>query len=289
MSDTRDGFETLILTSGDLRFDAIARGPEDGPLVLFLHGFPAFANCWTELMRTVAAAGYRCVAFDQRGYSPGARPEAVADYAMAAIVGDAAAVADKLAGQKKFHLVGHDMGGLVGWAFASAHPQRLHSLTVLSTPHTSAFLEARASDPEQKKKSAYIDFFRLPGHVAEQQLLCNDAETLRAVYEGKVPAAIVDENVRRLGEPGALTAALNWYRALGHGPQPGPIEVPTLYVWSTADLALGATAAHATGRHVTGPYRFEILEGRSHWLPEEAAADIAPLLLDHLRRYPAPA
>lgn len=286
MTILTNGLETLVLNVEGLRFDAIARGPEDGPLVLFLHGFPAFASCWTDLMGAVAAAGYRCVAVDQRGYSPGARPEAIEDYAMTSIVGDAAAFADRLAKDAKIHLVGHDFGGLVGWAFASTHPQRLHSLTVLSTPHTSAFLEAKANDPEQKKKSAYIDFFRLPGHVAEQHLLRDDAKALRGIYEGKVPAAIVEENVRRLSESGALTAALNWYRALGTGPQPGRIEVPTLYVWSTADLALGETAARATANHVKGPYHFEILEGRSHWLPEEAAAEVGPLLLGHLGRYP---
>ena len=111
----------------------------------------------------------------------------------------------------------------------------------------------------------------------------NDAGGLRNIFTG-VPDDAVDEYVRVLSEPGALTAALNYYRAtkFSEFPEIEPITTPTLYVWSTADVALGREAAEDTANHVDGPYRFEVLDGVSHWIPEEAAPELARLLLAHL-------
>ncbi|MFE3652787.1 alpha/beta fold hydrolase, partial [Streptomyces sp. NPDC059152] len=105
-----------------------------------------------------------------------------------------------------------------------------------------------------------------------------------AASGGKVPAELVEANVRRLAEPGALTATLNWYRA----PEAvvsvpaGRIAVPTLFLWGSEDVALGRGAAESTGEWVDGPYRFEALEGASHWLPEEVPALVTPKILGHL-------
>ena len=135
--------------------------------------------------------------------------------------------------------------------------------------------------------SAYVGVFRQPGHVAERALLADGGRKLRAIYGGKLSAEAIEENLSRLSEPGALTATLNWYRALDNNRLGGLIAAPTLYVWGSEDQALGATAARATGKYVTGPYQFQALEGRSHWLPEEAPETIAELLLAHLAQYPA--
>ena len=134
--------------------------------------------------------------------------------------------------------------------------------------------------------SAYIGVFRQPGHVAEAALLGDGARKLRALYAGKVPVDAVEDYVARLSAPGALTATLNWYRALDNALLGSPVTTPTLYVWGDQDQALGATAAEATQKHVTGPYRFLRLEGRSHWLPEEAPDAIAGALIDHLGQFP---
>src|SRR5207302_1551978 len=110
----------------------------------------------------------------------------------------------------------------------------------------------------------------------------NDAAGLRAVFAGHDEDAI-DEYVRVLTRPGAMTAALNYYRAMdGTLAGIGPIEVPTLFIWSTDDVAVGRAGAEATGQHVKGPYRFEVLEGVSHWIPEEAPDTVNRLLLGHL-------
>ncbi|BDM68876.1 haloalkane dehalogenase [Streptomyces nigrescens] len=279
-------FERLEIQVGPHTHDALACGPADGDLVLLLHGWPEFADSWSEVLPALGAAGYRAVAVDQRGYAPGARPPRIADYAVPELVADALAFADSQ-GAGRFHLVSHDWGGMVAWALAGAHPERLKSLSVLATPHPEALNRAAAEDPTQHHRLDYVRFFRRDDGAAEAALLADDAARLRAVYGGKVPEALVDGNVRRLSAPGALTATLNWYRA----PETvisvpaGRIAVPTLFLWGSEDVALGRGAAESTGEWVDGPYRFEALQGASHWLPEEVPGLVTPAILDHLARH----
>ena len=273
--------ERIVLESNGFRFDALATGPLDGELVLCLHGFPQFADAWTAVLTALGEAGYRAVAFDQRGYSPQARPPAVADYAMPHLVADVIGIADAL-GAPRFHLIGHDWGGAVAWATAGAHAHRLATLTILSTPHSSALTDAIRTDADQQARSAYMLLFRAEEGVAEKWLLGDDAAKLRGVYQGKVTPDQVEAIVARLSAPGAATAALNWYRAMADNPPVGTIIVPTLFVWGDEDQALGRVAALGTARHVEGPYRFEALAGRSHWLIDECPETITALLMPHL-------
>lgn len=187
-------------------------------------------------------------------------------------------------GPSAFHLVGHDWGAVLAWMVAGASPQRVRSLTALAVPHPDAFFEAVRSDPDQMWKSKYIALFKMPGQVAEKLFLADGAKRLGAVYEGKISPEQVTANLRRLSEPAALTAALNWYRALSLSPaKTGQIRVPTLYVWGDRDRALGEVAALATKNYVDAPYTFERIAGGSHWLLEEVPERIAPLVLQHLR------
>ncbi|MEV5485971.1 MULTISPECIES: alpha/beta fold hydrolase [Streptomyces] len=284
--ETPEPFERLEIQAGPHTYDALACGPADGEFVLLLHGWPEFADSWSEVLPALGTAGYRAVAVDQRGYSPRARPPRIADYAVPELVADALAFADSQ-GADRFHLVSHDWGGMVAWALAGAHPERLKSLTVLATPHPDALNRAAATDATQHDRLDYVRFFRRDDGAAESALLADDAARLRAAYAGKVPDALVDGNVRRLSAPGALTATLNWYRA----PESvisipaGRISVPTLFLWGSEDTALGRGAAESTGEWVDGPYRFEALDGASHWLPEEVPHVVAPKILDHLGQY----
>lgn len=272
-----------LAVGGGLTFRARAEGPSDGRLVLLLHGFPQTSRSWTEIIRALGAAGYRAVAFDQRGYSPGARPEGVEHYGLDSLVADVLAVADDIGGHR-FDLVGHDWGGAIAWHVAGRHPDRVRTLTVASTPHPLAFAAALRGElgGDQPAKSGYVDLFRQVG-TAEEFFLGNDAAALRGLYS-TLPGDAAQEYLDVLMQPGALTAALNYYRATTFDSQPpaGDITSPTLYVWSTDDMALGREAAEATGGHVAGPYRFEVLEGVSHWVPEAAADDLNRLLLEHL-------
>jgi pimeloyl-ACP methyl ester carboxylesterase len=276
--------EPLTITLGEHVFDALAAGPADGEFVLLLHGYPEFADCWTDELAALGEAGYRAVAVDQRGYSPGARPTEIADYVVDNLVADALGFADSQ-GASRFHLVCHDWGGIVGWALAGAHSDRLRSFTVLATPHPQALHAAIGSDPDQYDKLGYVRFFRSQVGGAEQAILGDNGDRLRAAYGGAVSSELVERNVQRLSEPGALTAALSWYRAVATDDldiPAGRVAAPTLYIWGSEDRALGRTAAEATGDWVDGPYEFVEFTGASHWLPEEAADRVIPLLLAHL-------
>lgn len=265
-------------------FDALAAGPEDGRPVLFLHGFPESARAWELPLRALGGAECRAVAPDLRGYSPDVRPPHVTDYRLDDLVGDVFAIADAL-GWQRFDLVGHDLGGLVAWTAAIEQPARIRGLVAVATPHPAALTHALHTDEDQQQRSAYQVQLRASG--AERQLLANDAAALRAVFDRRIPFEHVEEYVRRQSEPGALTAALMWFRAIRPDADAAPVTVPTLYAWGTEDVAVGSTAALATAKHVTAPYHFEMLEDVGHWIPEEAGLQLTRLILQHLLSTPA--
>lgn len=277
--------EHLEVPVGDLVFDALAAGPADGELVLLLHGFPQGAYEWRAQLTALGEAGYRAVAPDQRGYSPGARPEGAEHYRADHLAADALAIADWLGGHS-FHVVGHDWGAVVAWQLAGRYPDRLRTLTAVSVPHPLAMAEAMTSPSgDQLARSSYINLFRAPA-VPERLLLADEGAGLRALFAntGFHHREAMERYVSALLEPGALAAALNWYRAIDLSVVVGlqPVVAPTLFVWSTDDPAIGREAAAACEKHVTGPYRFEVLEGVSHWVPEDAPDELNRLLLEHL-------
>ncbi|PRX43722.1 pimeloyl-ACP methyl ester carboxylesterase [Prauserella shujinwangii] len=274
--------EYLSIPTAAGTFDALAAGPADGRPVLLLHGFPEAALEWDHQLRALGAEGYRAVAPDQRGYSPDVRPEHPADYGMDDLVGDVLAIADEL-GWHRFDLVGHDWGAAVAWHTAERHPGRLRTLTAVSVPHPAALGSAIRDDPDQQLRSQYMREWR-HDKTTERRMLADGAEALRRMFEWKVPREHVEEYVRRLSEPGALTAALNWYRAGTPDHRIGKVEVPTLYVWSTEDVAVGSTAALDTENWVSGPYEFQMIEDVTHWVPEEVPEALSALLLDFLGR-----
>jgi pimeloyl-ACP methyl ester carboxylesterase len=264
-----------------LSFDVVAGGPADGPAVLLLHGFPQHSGEWELVTPALHRAGLRTYALDQRGYSPGARPAEVSEYDMRECVADAVAVLDAL-GVDKAHVVGHDWGAIVGWHLAARWPERLRTLTAVSVPHPAAFVAALKEDADQRRRSAYITLLRRP-YVAEVALLAADGAWLRKALRG-VPDDRVERYVAPLREPGALTGALNWYRAMDRDELGGlaPVAVPTTYVWSERDGAVGRTAALGCSAHVTGDYRFVPLTGVSHWVPDEAPDAVVAAVLDRL-------
>jgi pimeloyl-ACP methyl ester carboxylesterase len=278
--------DTIEIPVGPLTFDGLATGPDGGDPVLLLHGFPQTSRAWESQLAALGDAGYRAVAFDQRGYSPRARPAEVEAYRSSELTADVIAVAGAL-GFDRFHLIGHDWGGAVAWQVGGRHGDRLRTLTVVSTPHPAAMglaLDGQIGG-DQAQRSGYMEIFRAPD--SQDQFLANEALGLKNLYMiSGMPEGKADPYLEALGTPEALGAALNWYRAadltLTEGL--GPITVPTMYVWSTADPALGREAAEATGRFVAGPYRFEVLEGVGHWVSEQVPERLNALLLDHIGR-----
>lgn len=257
-------------------FDAVAAGPRRGRKVLLLHGFPEFGIEWDHQLRALAAAGYRAVAPDQRGYSPGVRPVGIENYQLDHAVRDVRAMADAL-GWHGFDLVGHDWGAAVAWIAAAKYARRVRSLTAVSVPHPAAFAEALRSDPAQQEASKYMEFFRQPTPIPEDSILASGPPKLPGVAPEKSA-----EYFRRLSQPGALTAALNWYRANDFTGYEQRVAVPTLFIASTNDSMVAPSGVAATRNWVTGPYRLEKLAGVGHNVPEEAAETTTALLLTHL-------
>jgi len=257
-----------------LTFDVRDRGPEDGEPVILLHGFPQDSTCWRAVEPLLHAGGLRTLAPDQRGYSPGARPRRRSAYRGRELVDDVLALLDA-AGLESAHVVGHDWGGFVAWQLAGLHPHRVRSLTVLSTPHPRALVAAMKRST-QGRKSWYMVFFQLP--LLPELLI---RPRLAAVLQRTgLPAELAAHNAARMSEPGALKAALNWYRAIPlslRTPQPR-IHVPTTYLWGTQDAFLGRTAAMLTAPYVRAPYTFTELKA-PHWLPETHPAEVSSSIL----------
>jgi pimeloyl-ACP methyl ester carboxylesterase len=278
--------ERLEIDANRLTFTARAAGPEGGRGVILLHGFPQTSWSWRGQLSELGDAGYRAVAPDQRGYSAGARPPSVADYRLDHLVGDVLALADTLE-METFDLVGHDWGGMVSWVAAARHPDRIRSLSVVSTPHPLALRAALlAGDPAEAGRSAQMEAFRRPD--APERLLLGEDRSGSGLEALCTASGLGPANTRQylavLTRPGALTAALNWYRAMdGDELTDLPlVSVPTLYVWSTGDATLGRPAAEASADFVSGRYRFVVLEGVNHWIPEGAPKELARLLVEHL-------
>ncbi len=269
-------------------FTASTDGPADGPLVLLLHGYPQTRHTWRHQVPALGAAGYHAVAPDQRGYSPGVRPDPAKDlaaYGIDRLVQDVLDMADALGtAGRPFHLVGHDWGGQVSWVTAHRHPSLIRSLTILSRPHPGAFRRAfKENADDQQHRSRHHKIFHDPS--TGPRLLEDGARRLRGrlAEQGVAPAA-VDEYLSVLGEPAALEAALSWYRAAGAltAAEVGPVIVPTLYVWGDRDATVGPSAARFTADFVTGPFRFEVLPGAGHFVTDEAPEAVTRLLLSHL-------
>ena len=269
-----------------LTFDVTDAGPRDGEVVLLLHGYPETKESWDGVLPALTGAGYRVLAPDQRGYSPGARPKGRASYTVPRLVGDVLALADET-DATRFHVVGHDWGGVLAWALGSNHAHRLGSLTSLTTPHPAAFARSLVTST-QFLRSWYVLFYQLPLLPELSSSSGFGANLFRRTLERSGLAPERAERYTEVLRDGAAGPAVNWYRGLplSGGTTFGPVSVPTLYVHAGADFALGRAAAEGTERHITGDYRFEVVEGASHWLPEEHADVIAPMILDHLRSHP---
>jgi pimeloyl-ACP methyl ester carboxylesterase len=281
------GVESIVTPEG--RFTAEVAGTAGAPLVVLLHGFPQSRHSWRHQVPALGAAGFRAIAPDQRGYSPGVRPDptTLAAYGIDRLARDVLDLADAC-GAATFHLVGHDWGGQVAWFVAAHHPARVKSLAVLSRPHPAAFRRAFKEDADdQRHRSRHHQAFHDPNTAA--MLLEDEARRLRAVLANAgVPESSIAEYLSVLGTPAALEAALAWYRAAGAlaNMEVGPVTMPTLYLWGDHDSSVGRAAAEWTAEHVQARYTFSVLPGLGHFLTDEAPESVTTALLEHLSTTP---
>ncbi|HYD10992.1 MAG TPA: alpha/beta fold hydrolase [Acidimicrobiales bacterium] len=253
--------------------------------VICLHGFPEQPSAFDSVASSLRAAGFDDVHVpSQRGYDPARRPVGRSSYRTEELATDVLRYADAN-GIDRFHLVGHDWGAILAWWLAANVPSRLLTMTSLAVPHPKA-MGAVALRSNQLLKSYYVGLFQIPG-LPERALLSGGGRRFRdALSSSGLAEARADEYVRAMSEPGALTAAISWYRGASIRmllTLPDVVDVPVLYVWGSDDLALSRAAAEATTRYVRSRYRFLPLEGASHWLPQEHSELFVPALVEHLQ------
>jgi pimeloyl-ACP methyl ester carboxylesterase len=254
----------------------------EGRPVILLHGFPDTGRLWRHQVPALAEAGFQAIVPDLRGYGRSDQPKDVADYSMTYLAGDVLGILDHL-GVERAHVVGHDWGAALAWALGSLVPHRVDHLVALSVGHPSSF---QAAGPEQRARSWYMLLFQFEG-VAEQWLSKDDWAEFRT-WAGHPDADAVVEELKRTG---SLTPALNWYRAnvppesfLSPPPELPAVPAPTMGVWGSGDFALTEAQMVGSAAFVSGPWRYERVDGVAHWIPLEAPEKLNELLLDFLPR-----
>lgn len=309
-----------FLDVNGVRLRVYDAGPQDGPLVILAHGFPELAFSWRHQIPVLAAAGYRVLAPDQRGYGESSRPDDVAAYDITALTGDLTGLMDD-AGAQRAVVVGHDLGAMVTWNMPLLHPDRVAAVAGLSfppvprpqTPPTQAFRRIFGDN------FFYILYFQQPG-VADAELAADPRRAMRRLLGGmrapqdqaaalRMVAPGPEGFIDRLAEPERLpgwltdevldyyvaqytrsgfTGALNWYRNFDRNweimgsPAAGTIGVPALFIGGTADPVLAFTRTDRAGELVKGPYRQVMLDGAGHWIQQERPAEINAELLAFL-------
>ncbi|WP_114943358.1 alpha/beta fold hydrolase [Microvirga calopogonii] len=256
-----------------LTLHAIEAGPEDGPLVILLHGFPEFWWGWRYQIGPLAEAGFRVLVPDQRGYNLSDKPDGRRAYDLVILAKDVVGLADAL-GRDTFSLVGHDWGGLVAWWTASRYPDRVEKLVVLNAPHPAVAGSYMRSHPSQMLRSLYVGFFQIPW-LPDAMLSANGYRSLKdALQRTSRPGTFSDEDIAQYekawSQPGAVTTMLNWYRALPFKPdmKDPTVRAPTLVIWGTGDRFLEKGLAEASlALCKTGSARW--IESATHWVQHE--------------------
>ncbi len=291
--------ETMIeprfrrVDTNGIHLNVAEAGPEDGPLVLLLHGFPEFWYGWRRQIGALAGAGYRVIAPDQRGYNLSDKPEGVASYRLEALIDDAIGLIDAL-GRDRAVIVGHDWGGIVAWGAITRHPERFERAVILNAPHPDAMLRELKGNPRQLLKSWYAFLFLIPW-VPEAMARSGHGKGMirgleRSSRPGTFTPADLDRYRRAWSEPGAMTAMIHWYRAaFRHRPAPlgdPTIRVPTLILWGARDRFLGRGLARSSFA-LCEDARLEWFEEATHWVHHEEPDRVNRLILDFLAAGPA--
>jgi pimeloyl-ACP methyl ester carboxylesterase len=276
-----------MIAVGGISFSVQEAGPADGPLLILLHGFPESARAWRKILRPLGERGFHVLAPDMRGYGESDVPDGVDAYALDVLVTDVIGLADAF-GAASFCLVGHDWGGIVAWAVAARHPERVRRLVILNAPHPDTMKTEMRTHPAQLLRSWYVGFFQIPG-LPERLLAAFRYRALRRSLRrtsrpGSFDPGTIDAYVEEWKRPGRLTAMLAYYRALRIPREPlGRIRVPTLILWGMMDQFLGKHLAIAAAA-MCDEGRIVRFAQDTHWVhhenPRQVVVEIAGFAQD---------
>ena len=280
--------ENLTFQSGPIELHAVAAGPPDGPVVLLLHGFPEFWYSWRNQIEPLAAAGFRVIVPDQRGYNTSSKPRGSSSYALSHLISDVLAIADHL-GQAHIFLAGHDWGAAVAWSVALLHPQRVAKLAILNVPHPSVMRRFLKTNRRQLRRSWYMFFFQLPWLPEAGFSAFNFRLGVKSLVRSSRPGTFSPEDLAQYraawSQPGALTAMINWYRAAfryGSKFPDSTVHVSTRILWGERDAFLLSDMAHDSLRYCDSAELYTFANA-SHWLQHEEPARVSELLIDFFR------
>ncbi|CAD7054258.1 alpha/beta hydrolase [Pseudorhizobium endolithicum] len=273
------------VNAGGIRLHVVQAGPDDGKPVILLHGFPDFWIGWRRQIDALVSAGYKVIVPDQRGCNTSDKPRGVREYALGKLVGDVVGLADAL-GLERFHLVGHDWGGMVTWAAGEMVPDRLERLVILNAPHPEVLLAHAMRSPTQFLRSSYAAFFQFPW-LPEAVLGANRSSMLAgALRRSSRKGAFKEEEIadyrQAWEQPQALTSMLNWYRALRLRPALNArITVPTLILWGMQDQALEYGLAERS-LALCDRGHLKAFQKATHWVQREESSSVNAALLAFL-------
>jgi len=291
-------YEMHYIRANGVLLHTVIAGPADGEPIMLLHGFPEYWYGWRAQIDVLAAAGYRVIVPDQRGYNLSDKPKEVSDYRISILATDVVSLAEAL-GYTQINLVGHDWGAAVAWWVATMYPERLKKLVILNVPYPSLMRdELLSGNWQQIMKSWYIGFFQIP-FLSEGVLSFNNyeglADTLRRTSNpGSFTEADIERYKRAWAMPGAMTAMLNWYRAMvqqnlprigGGSPSssgerpPARIRVPTLMLWGEKDVALSKELAQPS-IDMCDDGRLIFFPNATHWVQHDEAEAVNRHILE---------
>jgi pimeloyl-ACP methyl ester carboxylesterase len=280
--DIPDTRATRVTTNG-VTLSVLESGPVDGPLVVLLHGFPELSFGWRHQIPALAAAGFRVIAPDQRGYATSDKPKGVRAYHVDELARDVTGLIDHY-GREQAFVVGHDWGAVVAWWIGMNHPERVKKLVVMNVPHPSVMKRFLSSSFTQLKKSWYVFFFQLP-FLPERAIAKGGAGILtRTSNKG----SFVDDELPVYRHAwriaGAATGMVNWYRAARYSPKANSerVVVPTMVIWGKRDHALGHEMA-APSVALCDDGRLETIDDATHWVQHDAHDRVNALLFEFLR------
>lgn len=289
LNDSQTVIEHQQVTTNGVTLHVAQAGPPDGELVILLHGFPEFWYGWRQQIGFLAARGYRVWVPDQRGYNLSAKPAGLDAYRYATLIDDAVGLIDA-SGRDQAYLVGHDWGAAVAWGTALAYPQRLRKLAILNVPHPVVFAEALRSSAGQMLRSFYFGFFQIP-RLPEFLMTVGDGVLgTQMLFRSSHPHTFSDDDIREYlrawQQPGAMTAMINWYRAIVQRPPQMPadprVTVPTLVIWGAQDVALSRVMAQQSV-DLCAEGRLVVFEDATHWVQHDQPEQVGALLADFLR------